>query len=597
MIELRRPLVVAFGLTVLILALLTACDLAASTPQATAPASATAEALAATAVTAAASVAPVASVAPTPTVEPTPAVPQGGALTIRLAADVPELKPWDLRSRGEEHVADLIYNGLTELDAQLQPQPDLAQDWTTSADGRLITFTLRSNLVWHDGEPLTSADVAWTLNMLRTITATNALLADLQSTIADAGAPLPETVVVSLTRPYAPLLAELAVPILPRHRLADRTPEQIAALNFWDEPVGSGPFKLDRRQPDQSIAFVRNNAYFGGVPNLDQVALVIAPDPAVAATALQNQQLLVAEFPQTTAALSATVEPAPLQRGAYPENGWYGLAFNTRPERIFADQRLREALARAVDVEALVQTVTNGAGLPITTILSRASGMYPADLGIRPPDPDAARRLLDEAGWTLGANGVRQKAGRPLSSRIWVRGDDARRVAAAQRIAEAAGAIGMQLEVVPANFNTVILPKLAPPYDFDLLLGSWINAPNSQSFPTNRFYDPDNWALFHSANVWGGQGDARTGLRNVTGFANGDYDSAADAARRVYALADRKQAIQSAQTVLARELPYLLLWTDQVGVVINERVASEDGPLPLYTPRYLWNVEQWYLQP
>ncbi len=596
MIELRRPFGVAFGFTVLILALLTACDLAASTPQATPSVNETASALAPTSA-AAASVAPVASVAPTPTAEPTPAVPQGGALTIRIAADVAELKPWDLRSRGEEYVADLIYNGLTELDEQLQPRPDLAQDWTTSADGRLITFTLRSNLAWHDGEPLTSEDVAWTLNTLRTITATNALLADLQSTIADARAPLPETVVVSLTRPYAPLLAELAVPILPRHRLADRTPEQIAALNFWDQPVGSGPFKFDRRLPNQSISFVRNNAYFGGVPNLDQVALVVAPDPAVAATALQAQQLLVAEFPQTTQALSATVETATLQHGAYPENGWYGLALNTRPERIFADQRVREALARAVDVEALVQTVTNGAGLPITTILSRASGMYPADLAIRSPDLVVAGQLLDQAGWTAGPDGVRQKAGRPLASRIWVRGDDARRVAAAQRIVEAAGAIGMQLEVVPANFNTVILPKLAPPYDFDLLLGSWINAPNSGSFPTNRFYDPDDWALFHSANVWGGQGDARTGLRNVTGFANPDYDSAADAVRRAYEPAERKQAIQTAQAVLARELPYLLLWTDQIGVAINERVASEDGPLPLNTPRYLWNVEQWYIQP
>lgn len=591
MIELRRAFVVACGFTVLVLALFTACDVSSPAPQPTPVASETAAALAPTATS------PVASEAPTPTLEPTPSTPQGGVLTMRLGGDVPDLKPWDLRSRGEEHIADLLYNGLIELDAQLQPQPDLAQDWVASADGRLITFTLRSNLTWHDATPLTAEDVAWTLNTLRTITATNALLSDLQATIADVSVPLPETVVVSLTRPHAPLLAELAVPILPRHRLADRTPEQIAALNFWDEPIGSGPFKLDERQPAQSISFSRNNTYFGGTPNLDQVVLIVAPDPAVAMNALQEQQLLVAEFPNATELLSPTIATDGLQRGAYPENGWYGLAFNTRSDRLFADQRVREALARAVDVEDLVQSVTNGAGQPIATIISRSSSTYPTDLEILPADVDAARRLLDEAGWAPGPDGVRQKDGRPLATRIWVRGDDPRRVAAAGRIAEAAQAIGMQLEVVPANFNTVILPKLAPPYDFDLLLGSWINAPNSMSFPTNRFYDPDDFALFHSSNVWGGQGDARGGLRNVTGFANPDYDAAAEESRRAYEPTERQESIQTAQSVLAREMPYLLLWTDEIAVVMDQRVSSEDAPISLDTPRYLWNVEQWYLQP
>ncbi len=155
----------------------------------------------------------------------------------------------------------------------------------------------------------------------------------------------------------------------------------------------------------------------------------------------------------------------------------------------------------------------------------------------------------------------------------------------------------MRLEVTPANFDTVILTKLAPPYDFDLLLGSWVNASNSASFPSYRFYDPDDFALFHSSRVWRGQGDPRTGLRNVGGFSNAEYDQASEQARRSYDPAVRAQAIQTAQTILAREYPYLLLWSDRIPVLLNERVTSQDGPIPVDTPRYLWNVERWYMQP
>lgn len=593
MIELRRAFWVAFGLTLLVVGLLTGCNLTGLTQQATSSPAPSTVSSASSAPQASAAASPSTPAAPAPT----PSVPQGGAVTIRLITDVIDLKPWDLRSRGEEYVADLMYNGLTRLDPQLKPQPDLADKWETSANGGLITFTLRSGVRWHDGQPLTSDDVVWTLNMLRTITPTNSLLFDLRSKIGEVRSPITQTVVLSLTEAYSPLLAELSVPILPKHRLQNRTPEQIAALNFWNEPVGSGPFKFDKRQPNQSISFVRNEAFFRGAPNLDQIALVVAPDSQVAVAAMRDAKLQIAEFPGVTTPFSDTTGRANVQSGTYPENGWYGIVFNVRSDRLFADQKLREALARAINLPDLVQAVTSGIGQPIATTISRAAWAYPADLAVQPPDVDAAKRLLDAAGWTPGPNGVRQKAGKPLTARLWVRGDDQRRIDAAQRIAAAAQVIGMQLDVVPANFDTVILAKLAPPYDFDLLLGSWVNAPNSAGFPTNRFYDPDDFALFHSSRIWRGQGDLRTALRNVGGFSNPDYDRAAEQARAAYDPAPRAQAIQMAQSVLARERPYLLLWTDQNPVAISSRLQIQDGVIALNTPRYLWNIEQWYLKP
>lgn len=587
MIELRRAFIVAAALTLLVLGLLTACDIAVSPAASPSPLAAASPSTAASAT--GTNTNPTASDAPTPS----PGVPQGGAVTMRITSDVADLKPWDLRSRGEEYAANLMYSGLVRLSPTLRPEPDLAQSWEIAPNGGLITFTLRSDVRWHDGEPLTADDVLWTLNTLRTITPTNSLLFDLRSTIGQVQTPLTNTVVISLTQPYAPILSELAVPILPKHRLQTRSPEQIATLNFWNEPVGSGPFKFDRREPDQGMTFVRNEAFYRGAPNLDQVALVVAPEADVAENALRQEQLLIAEFPDAVRPLSDTQD---FVQGAYPENGWYGVVFNVRPDRLFADQRLREALARAVDVPALVEAVTNGAGQPIATTLSSASYAFPADIAVSEQDFNVAQQLLDDAGWVQEADGIRRKNGQPLAAKLWARGDDPQRVAAAERIAEAGRALGMQIEVTAANFDTVILAKLAPPYDFDLLLGSWVNAPNSAGFPTNSFYDPDDYPLFHSSRVWRGQGDPRTALRNVGGFANTEYDAAAEEARRTYDPAARAQAIQRAQSVLQRERPYLLLWTNRIPVVINARVRSAEGSLPADTPRYLWNVEQWYLE-
>src|ERR671932_32278 len=262
MISIRRSFVLSVVFTAIVLIFLAACDLQSSSKPAARATAGAAGAPAATALGAAAT----------------------GAIT--------DFKPWDLRNRDDESIANLLYNGLVRLDESLKPQPDLADHWEVSPNGGIITFTLRSGLTWHDGKPLTSDDVVWTLNSMRALTVTNALLSDIQSTIGQVRSPITGTVVLSLTHAYAPLLADLAAPILPRHQLQTRTIQQLAALNFLDEPLGSGPFKLGDRN-EKSINFVRNAQYFRGPPNLDRVTLAITPDAARAAGAVNDGTLLL----------------------------------------------------------------------------------------------------------------------------------------------------------------------------------------------------------------------------------------------------------------------------------------------------------------
>jgi peptide/nickel transport system substrate-binding protein len=533
---------------------------------------------------------PTPGVAGPPTATP---LPQGGNLTLRLAADVAELRPWQPRSRGEEQVTAMLYNGLMRLDNELRPVPDLAESWETTPDGRTLTFTLRSDLTWHDGVPLEAEDVLFTLEQLRSLPLTStALLADLRY-IGAATAPTSSTVVITLTSRFAPVLAALAVPVLPRHLLEDRA---IDELNFWEVPVGSGPFMLAERQPGQSYVLERNERFHRGAPVIERVAFVVAPDDEVAIEALADERLLLTELAWGTQSAVAQASPETIF-GAYPENGYYFLGFNLREGRPFADPRVREALALAVDMPRLVESVTKGQGILVGS--SALPGSW-ADLTPPPAggtDLDAARELLDDAGWTLpqGAT-LRQRRGDPLTVSLYVRGDDERRVLAARQIAASAAAIGMQIEVEPADFGSVLLSRYAPPFDFDLLLGSWSNGAGDPDYADVAFYDPDDFALFHSSQLNQGETDERS-TRNFVGYSDPGYDNQAQAARQLYNLDERVAAISQAQARIAADQPYLFLWVDRIPVAISPRLTTLDGPIDLESPLYYWNIERWYLAP
>ncbi len=569
-IPMRRIFLVSLGATLLFVALLAGCDLAADRQ----------------------AVQPSADLGPTAPPSATP-LPRGGTLTLRLAADVPTLRPWQPRSRGEEQLTALLYSGLMRLDSQMRPVPDLAERWDVTPDGRTITFTLRSGLAWHDGAPLDAGDVLFTLERLRALPPTStAMLADLRY-IGAATAPTSATVVLTLTSRFGPVLSALALPILPRHLLAGR---DLGSLNFWEVPVGSGPFKLAERQPGQTYTFVRYEQFHRGAPLLDAVQLVVTPDPTAATVALADGFLLLAELPWGTQTTLAQTSPQSIV-AAYPENGYYFLGFNLRTGRPFADLRLRQALALAVDVPRLVETATKGQGVPVASTALPGSWADLTPVPVAGANLDAARTLLDEAGWTLPAGAtIRQCEALTLTATLYVRADDARRVLAARQIVEAAATIGMQIRVEPADFATVIRARYAPPFDFDLLLGSWSNGAGDPDYADVLYYDPDDFALFHSSQLNQGQADDRS-TRNFVGYSDPRYDNEAQAARQLYNLDERATAITQAQARIAADRPYLFLWADRSAVALSPRLTTLDGPIASASPLYYWNIERWYLQP
>jgi peptide/nickel transport system substrate-binding protein len=208
----------------------------------------------------------------------------------------------------------------------------------------------------------------------------------------------------------------------------------------------------------------------------------------------------------------------------------------------------------------------------------------------------AARSLLEDAGWALPSGAtIRQRDGVSFSATLFVRGDDQRRLVAAQRIAEVAANIGLQIRVEPADFATVIISKYAPPYDFDLLLGSWLNGAGDPDFGDYMYYDPDDFALFHSSQINQGELDTRV-TRNFVAFNDPGYDNHAQRARQIYDTEERAISYRQAQIRVDEQLPYLYLWADAIPVALNSRVTTIDGPVDISTPAYLWDIETWYVE-
>ncbi len=344
-----------------------------------------------------------------------------------------------------------------------------------------------------------------------------------------------------------------------------------------------------------SVTLAANQRYYRGPPLLDRVALLVA-DPKVAVDALKDNRLLLAELPWS-AGKAITNTLTSIHAGAYTENGYYYLAFNLRQGRLFADRRVRQALAEAVDLPRLVHDATGGQGMPVFS--SAVPGSW-ADFARPTSDTvnlDRAGMLLDEAGWKLpeGNGTLRAQNGITLTAQLFVRGDDQRRVRAAELIAQATRRIGMNIVVQRADFASVIVSKYAPPYDFDLLLGSWSNGAGDPTFVDYAFYDPDDFPLFHSSQVNQGEADTRATL-NFTGFKDPAYDNQAAAARQLYDFAERGKFIRLAQERIAEQKPYLFLWADRIPVALNPQVTTLDGPVNIDTPMYLGNVERWYLK-
>ena len=469
---------------------------------------------------------------------------KGGTAVIAIDSDPESLNLGITSGYSAGDVGAKIYNGLVWIDTNFAIKPSLAESWTISGDAKTYTFKLRQGVTWHDGKPFTSADVVYTFQEIlgKFHPRSQALVKRMKSIEA----PDANTVVITLTDAYAPLLLQLNVfeaPMLPKHLFDGQGDVLKNPVN--SKPVGTGPFKFVEWTKGATVKLVRNDAYWEkGKPYLDNVVFPIVPQATNRATALETGEAdFLSSFYVPLTDVERLSKNANLEqkRGvAFP--AIYFMMMNTTTKAL-ATKEARQAVAFAVDRQRIVTQANAGIGRVgrgpfgdgFKWLLDPAvdyTKQYPRDVA-------KAKALLDGAGVTAGADGSRGKL------RLIVDAARAPFITAAQIIKENLKEIGFDVEVQTLE-RAVMTTKVYTDRDFDLTLQSFVSS-GDPAIGYHRLYVTTT---------------NKVASTNATGYSNAKVDELFAKAATTPEQKDRAPLYVEAQKILAADLPSLVLYDD-----------------------------------
>jgi peptide/nickel transport system substrate-binding protein len=340
---------------------------------------------------------------------------RGGRLVVAIQSDPEHLNPAITTSGGTHTAAELLYNGLVEVDPGLKPVPELAESWQIEQGGQVYRFRLRDGVKWHDGQPFTSADVKFSFEQVLLKYHSRAA-ASIGPALDSVEAPDPRTVEFRFKYPYAPLLQQLDVteaPIIAKHLYESSDPLKNRA-NI--APVGTGPFKFVSYKPGAEVRLARNPDYFKpGLPYLDEVVMRVAPEAASQVVSLEAGEVQwlwgVPGPDQPRLQQSEDLRMVRTNRNPGGSNCIMTLSFNLQLP-VLKDVRVRRAIAHAVDRQQFLQRVLFGEGAVATAPISSGIGWaHASDLPVPQFETARSAALLDAAGWRRQGDGTRTARG------------------------------------------------------------------------------------------------------------------------------------------------------------------------------------------
>jgi peptide/nickel transport system substrate-binding protein len=307
----------------------------------------------------------------------------------------------------------LFYDEKDEFTGELAEAVPTLQNGGISQDGKTITYKLRQNVKWHDGKPVTAADVKFTWQAI--MNPTSKVVSRYGYDLIDAvDTPDDATVVVRFKQPFAPW-AILFDAIIPKHLLENEA--DLSQSEFNRKPIGFGPLKVNEWVSGDHITWDANPDYFRGGPRVDKVIMRFVPSSEAALNAVRAGEVEIGwglnepAIPQLRA-----LEPQGIRTiiDVIPNSHRYAFDMNKEKAPIFADIKVRKAVALAINKQDLVDKLLYGVTKPGRT---EWDNTYWENTGLQPYPfaPDEAKKLLDEAGWVPGSDGIRVKDGKRLS--------------------------------------------------------------------------------------------------------------------------------------------------------------------------------------
>lgn len=451
-------------------------------------------------------------------------------LRVGMDGDAGTLDPRLAQDTTAYRIDNLLYDGLVQLDAKFQPQPDLATSWE-NPDPKTWIFHLRDDAKFWDGTPVTADDVAYTF---KTILDPNfkAPYRSLYTPVQEVTAVDPHTVKFTLSQPYAALLAYLDMGVVPKH-----VAEQ-AGNDLSSHPMGSGPYKFVQWDKNSKIVVEANPDYFGGAPKIQNIEFKIVADNTARAQALEAGDLDLIQSPlspQDVQRLEGESDKFASFTSTAPGITYFN--FNTQ-DPILKDMRVRQAIAMLIDQQTILKQIYQGIDKPATSILLPTSWAFTDAVKQPTFDEKAADTLLAQAGWKdTNGDGVLDKDGKKLSITLSTQSEDAERTQTVEFVQNTLQQHGFEVKTSISDWPSFIANVLDHKHQIALL--GWLN-----------LVDPDRamYSQFHT-----GAGS------NWGGYSNADVDRYLDQARMAADQAGRVQAYQAAAGIIAKELPYYVL--------------------------------------
>ncbi|MDQ7840876.1 MAG: ABC transporter substrate-binding protein [bacterium] len=480
------------------------------------------------------------------TVAAAPPEPQrGGSAVVAIGGDPETLNLGITTGYAVGAVAASIFSGLVWIDARGEIQPGLATSWTVSSDGLSYAFELRRGVKWHDGRAFTAQDVKFTMEQVTGLYHGRFRPAFLNFEAITVMSP--QSLKITLKRPYAPLLRLLTVfdcPILPRHVYQG---EDITRHSRNNDPVGTGPFKFREWVRGDRLVLERNDAYWDPV-YLDRLIFRIIPGAALRVTALEVGEVdMVADFylPKTDVDRLKRNPNVRLRLGQpIPSMGFMFINARRAP---LDNPKVRRALALAIN---RVQIVTQAMG----NLARPARGPFgdgfkwafspESDYNrLYPYNVERANALLDEAGLPRGAGGER-----PVRLRMVYDAARAPIAATAAIIRDNLRAVGITVDLQPMD-RAVMIERIYTRPDYELTV---------QTFTSGG----DPAIGYHRIYASAAPG---TPFVNATGYSSQEVDSLLNRAAEVPERAARGKIYAQASKILAADVPTLMLF-DEIGV-------------------------------
>lgn len=478
-----------------------------------------------------------------PTAEPAAAPAQ--SLRVAILRDEGTLQPYTyVTGYPGWNMLSLLYDALFVMNEQNLPVPWLATEDVISEDGLVHTLTLRDNVTWHDGQPLTSADVKFSYEYYKENT--HSRWTGQVRGITSIETPDPTTVVLTLEQanPGFAIQPLADVPIIPQHLW-----ESVTEPDTFVNNIGSGPFKLAEYRPDQLYRFTANADHFAGAPAVAELLMPVIKDQTTIFSALRTGEINGTTVALTPELIQEFQNVPNLAVETGPGYATTMLMFNA--ERAPWDKlEVRRAVALAIDPQMLVDTVLLGYGAAGNPGWLHPSSPFhdPAITGTT--DLPEAQALLDGLGYTdSDGDGVREADGQPMVAELLVQSNSPLRIRSAELIAAALKELGITINVTalePDSVTAKVWPDfdVAKGRDFDLSMWGW-SAPLQLS-PTRMA------SLVHS--------DPTIGTSNIGGYRNSEADALADQLLTVIDPEEQQTLANEMEALIASELPFVMLF-------------------------------------